>query len=233
MSLTDFDPTTHPHRRFNPLTREHVLVSPHRTKRPWQGQTEQPQPTNLPQYDPDCYLCPGNARAGGHRNEAYEHTMVFANDFAAVLPPPGPTEPPEPHHLLKTAPVQGGCDVIIFHPRHDLTLARLPVPDIERVIEEWRTVYTKRGAEDGVNYIQIFEVRHIGCTDARGSLYESTGRTRARLWVARTLIRTARFGRFQRSPLSLRKRSSPRDSTLYVLICPSLTRRKVQTDDPI
>lgn len=168
VTLMDFDPTTHPHRRYNPLTDEHVLVSPHRTKRPWQGQTEQPQSTDLPHYDPSCYLCPGNARAGGHRNDPYEHTMVFANDFAAVLPPPGPIAPPEPHHLLKMEPIQGGCDVIIFHPRHDLTLARLPVPDIERVIEEWCTVYTKRGAEDGINYIQIFEVRAISIVPRLG-----------------------------------------------------------------
>ena len=143
----------------NPLTGEHVLVSPHRTKRPWQGQTEPPQQANLPQYDPQCYLCPGNTRAGGQQNDKYEHTMVFENDYAAVLPPPGPLAPPAPHPLLTTEPLQGGCDVICFHPRHDLTLARLPIPDIERVIETWIAVYKKRGAQEGIKYVQIFEVR--------------------------------------------------------------------------
>ena len=200
--LMDFDPTTHPHRRHNPLTGEHVLVSPHRTKRPWQGQTEQPQPTDLPQYDPDCYLCPGNARAGGHRNEAYEHTIVFVNDFAAVLPPPGPIAPQEPHHLLKAETVQGGCDVIVFHPRHDLTLARLPIPSIKRVIEEWCTVYSKRGAEDGTEYIQIFEVRDLSRNLLEDRVREHSSRTRVRSWVAQTPIRTAKFGRSQKFPLS-------------------------------
>jgi UDPglucose--hexose-1-phosphate uridylyltransferase len=142
----------------NPLTGEHVLVSPHRTKRPWQGQTEPPQPSTLPEYDPDCYLCPGNARAGGQRNDVYTHTMAFENDYAAVLPPPGPIAPPAPHPLLQTEPVQGGCDVLIFHPRHDLTLARLAIPDIQHVIDEWITVYRKRGAQEGIKYVQIFEV---------------------------------------------------------------------------
>jgi UDPglucose--hexose-1-phosphate uridylyltransferase len=145
----------------NPLTGEHVLVSPHRTKRPWQGQTEPPQPTQLPAHDPDCYLCPGNARAGGQRNPAYAHTAVFENDYAAVLPPPGPPAPPVPHPLLATEPVAGGCDVICFHPRHDLTLARLAPADIERVVEEWVRIYKKRGAEEGVKYVQVFEVQCI------------------------------------------------------------------------
>lgn len=167
MAETQFDPSTHPHRRLNPLTNEHVLVSPHRTKRPWLGQTEPPQSVNLPEYDPKCYLCPGNARAGGQLNAAYEHTMVFENDYAAVLPPPGPAAPPAPHPLLTTQPVQGGCDVLIFHPRHDLTLARLSLLDIERIIGEWCEVYRKRGAQEGINYVQIFENKGamMGCSN--------------------------------------------------------------------
>jgi UDPglucose--hexose-1-phosphate uridylyltransferase len=136
-------------------------VSPHRTKRPWQGQTEPAQLSTLPRYDPECYLCPGNARAGGQRNESYEHTYVFDNDYAAVLPPPEPLSPPAPHPLLTVDPVQGGCDVLVFHPRHDLTLARLAQSDILRVIEEWVRVYRKRGAQEETKYVQIFEVSPV------------------------------------------------------------------------
>lgn len=157
---------------MNPLTNEHVLVSPHRTRRPWLGQVEPPQTTNLPKYDPDCYLCPGNTRAGGKQTDKYGNTFAFENDFAAVLPPPGPAPPPVPHPLLTIEPVQGGCDVICFHPRHDLTLARLPIPDIRKVIDEWVRIYLKRGREEGINYVQIFEVcsypysLFMGCSDS-------------------------------------------------------------------
>lgn len=162
-----FDPSSHPHQRYNPLTGEHILVSPHRNKRPWLGQVEPPQPIDLPAYDPKCYLCPGNERAGGKTNPKYEETLIFENDYAAVLPPPGPSAPPAPHPLLKLEPVQGGCDVVIFHPRHDLTLARLSLPDIQKIIEEWCAIYKKRGNQEGIKYVQIFENKGamMGCSN--------------------------------------------------------------------
>ncbi|KAG6910894.1 hypothetical protein DXG01_006577 [Tephrocybe rancida] len=163
----DFDADTHPHRRLNPLTNEHVLVSPHRTKRPWLGQTEPPQTVDLPKYDPACYLCPGNSRSGGQQNPVYEHTHSFVNDFTAVLPAPAPEPPVAPHPLLTTNTVHGACDVLMFHPRHDLTLARLAVPDIERIIAEWIAIYQRRGSQEGIKYVQIFENKGaiMGCSN--------------------------------------------------------------------
>ncbi|KAF7295194.1 Galactose-1-phosphate uridylyltransferase [Mycena indigotica] len=163
----DFDPTSHPHRRFNPLLNEYILVSPHRAKRPWLGQTETLQPTNLPQYDPECYLCPGNTRSGGLTNPVYEQTFTFENDFAAILPPPAPAPPVPSHPLLISQPVHGGCDVILFHPRHDLTLSRLALEDIGHIIEEWIAIYVKRSMQEGIKYVQIFENKGsmMGCSN--------------------------------------------------------------------
>lgn len=135
------------------------MVSPHRTKRPWLGQTEAPQQATLPEYDPECYLCPGNSRIGGQKNEVYENTTTFENDFAAVLPPPGSLTHVPSHPLLIAEPVEGGCDVICYHPRHDLTLSKLSIGDIEKVIEEWIRIYLFRGRQDGIKYVQIFEVK--------------------------------------------------------------------------
>src|SRR3954469_10011732 len=119
-----FDWKQDPHRRFNPLTREWVLVSPHRTDRPWQGQVEPTTTPSSPEYDPQCYLCPGNERAGGVRNPQYTSTFVFDNDFAALLPD---TPPETLNHddLLIASGEPGTCRVICFSPRHDLTLANM------------------------------------------------------------------------------------------------------------
>ena len=127
---------SHPHRRFNPLTREWVLVSPHRAQRPWQGQVETVPAEVAVQYDPSCYLCPGNARAGGVTNPAYTETFVFDNDFAA-LKPDVPAGEVQEKGLLVARSESGRCRVVCYSPRHDLTMARMTVAELRQVIDVW------------------------------------------------------------------------------------------------
>ena len=146
-----------PHRRFNPLTREWVLVSPHRTDRPWQGQVEKHSPPASVAYDPSCYLCPGNERAGGDRNPQYTATFVFENDFAALRP-----QTPAGHFrdgLLIARAEPGICRVVCFSPRHDLTIARMEPAAIRTVIDTWVEQYNDLGARSIINSVQIFENR--------------------------------------------------------------------------
>jgi UDPglucose--hexose-1-phosphate uridylyltransferase len=157
-----------PHRRFNPLTREWVLVSPHRAERPWQGQTETQEQNSTPPYDPNCYLCPGNVRAGGARNPPYSHTFVFDNDFAALKPDTARAHVDvEGRGILVAETERGICRVVCFSPRHDLTLARLSPTEIRALIDVWVQEYEDLGRRPGINYVQIFENRGLmmGCSN--------------------------------------------------------------------
>jgi len=146
------------HRRYNPLTGDWVLVSPERTARPWQGQTETESALQLPAYDPSCYLCPGNERAGGVRNPAYERTFVFDNDFAA-LQPDTRSDQFSDGRLLLARGEPGLCRVITFSPRHDLTLARMSASEIRDVVDLWVAQYLELGSLAQINWVQIFENR--------------------------------------------------------------------------
>jgi UDPglucose--hexose-1-phosphate uridylyltransferase len=147
-----------PHRRFNPLTREWVLVSPHRTKRPWRGKVEKaPAPVEV-SYDPECYLCPGNARAGGVRNPNYSSTFVFDNDFAGLRPDALAGELPD-HSLLLAESERGICRVMCFSERHDLTLALMTESEIKKVVDAWVEQYRELAGIPWVNHVQIFENR--------------------------------------------------------------------------
>ncbi|HEV7713245.1 MAG TPA: UDP-glucose--hexose-1-phosphate uridylyltransferase [Asanoa sp.] len=146
-----------PHRRLNRLTGEWVLVSPHRTARPWQGQIEETTPEKRPEYDPSCYLCPGNTRAGGVKTPVYDETYVFDNDFAALLPDPAGGGVDD--GLLVARPERGICRVVCFSPRHDLTLGGMSQPALRTVVDTWAEQTASLGAIDWVGHVQVFENR--------------------------------------------------------------------------
>jgi UDPglucose--hexose-1-phosphate uridylyltransferase len=164
--MNRFDLAVHPHRRFNPLTQEWVLVSPHRAQRPWQGQVEQAPPGICPAYDPHCYLCPGNLRAGGEKNPPYRGTFVFDNDFAALLQNTPEGELRE-NELLLARSETGRCRVVCFSPRHDMTLARMEAIEIRAVVDTWCQESSTLGGMPKVHSVQIFENRGamMGCSN--------------------------------------------------------------------
>lgn len=158
-----------PHRRYNPLIEEWVLCSPQRLERPWQGGTERVAAERPPAYDPACYLCPGNARAGGARNPAYAATFAFDNDFPALTrPAPGSARAgPVDDGLLTARPESGVCRVLCFSPRHDLTLAEMEARDIRAVVDAWTDEVRTLSARGDVAYVQVFENKGelMGCSN--------------------------------------------------------------------
>jgi len=183
-----------PHRRLNALTGEWVLVSPQRTQRPWQGEaTAAVAETTVP-YDATCYLCPGNARAGGARNPKYEGTFAFDNDYAALLPdaPPGGIDDCD---LIVARAERGRCRVLCFTPRHDLSIARMTVPAIRDVVDAWAQETVRLGAESRIASVIVFENHG----EAMGA---SNPHPHAQIWatetipneLAKELVRGAAYG---------------------------------------
>jgi len=155
-----------PHRRYNPLLDEWVLCSPHRLQRPWQGQTERVTEERLPEYDPYCYLCPGNSRANGQKNPAYATTFAFDNDFPALLPE-ARDERVDEGGLLVAETAGGRCRVLCFSPRHDLTLAEMDAGAIRGVVEAWAGEVEALGQDARIRYVQLFENKGalMGCSN--------------------------------------------------------------------
>jgi len=153
------------HRRFNLLSGEWILVSPHRGKRPWQGQQESVSQAQLPEFDATCYLCPGNERAGGIKNTKYTEPFIFTNDFSAINPDIETGTSSNP--LFQAKSERGICKVICFSPNHGKTVPELPLSEVEMVVKLWQKETIELGSKDFINHIQIFENKGsiMGCSN--------------------------------------------------------------------
>eukprot|EP00127_Corallochytrium_limacisporum_P004380 Clim_evm14s159 gene=Clim_evmTU14s159 len=163
--MAGLDITTQPHRRLNILTGRWILCSPHRLQRPWQGQKEKTQADDRPDYDPNCYLCPGNTRSNGSKNEKYNSTFVFTNDFAAVIPNDTAGAGYDRNGLIKAEGVTGTCRVVCFSPQHNKDIKSLSDEELGEVIQTWKK--ETEALEGKYPWVQIFENKGavMGCSN--------------------------------------------------------------------
>ena len=175
--MNNFNIEDFPHQRLNPLTGDWVLVSPHRAKRPWQGQVEKTVQDERPSYDPGCYLCARNERAGGKTNPDYKGTFVFTNDFSALL-----TDTPNGKinegSLFQAKSESGICKVICFSENHSLTVPEMEVEDIRKVVDVWCGQFSELSKNPMISYVQIFENKGaiMGCSNPHphGQIWSSS-----------------------------------------------------------
>lgn len=164
--MNKFDQNIHPHRRYNPLLDEWILVSPQRALRPWQGQTENVVEEQRSTHDENCYLCPGNKRSNGLQNEAYASTFVFENDFSALMKDPV-DQIDSNSHFFQSKAERGINKVVCFSPNHALTLAEMSIQELHAIILTWTNEYKSLGSLDYINHVQIFENKGsvMGCSN--------------------------------------------------------------------